>query len=521
MGILHGTVDPHFANWPHAHFYLSAAWLAATTPLRALGAEPAVDYLAVRVLTAILGTLTVLVVFEMGRRAFDLRAGIFAATGMSVALLSVRDSHFATIDVPLTLVCSLTLLAVLRLAQTSVTLPSISLPLAEWASMPQPLAGRTLSSQPHAGKDSISLPLAGRVGWGYLLPGALLGLATGVKYTGAFLIASILAGQRRRLLAATLLIGLAVFALTSPFLVLEPAVFARGLSSITQHLAQPGAGEIGWIHLVRAALWQGMGPVLFLLALAGVVVALWRRTRADWILLSFVIATYVVLGAGSSVFVRYADPLLPPLLVLAGRAVGEVLRVTVQRRVEIATAIAVLVIGVSSLPHDVTYDVLIGRTDTRTQAFDWLASHTQPGDRVAAGYFPGPAHDAALVASGRHSHGAPTAYVGAFLQNRLEDRYGVHELTADELARGDLAALRADGVQLVLITPMLPQDDCAGPSPLEQKLRALGPPVAVFLPAADPCSGSVFDPLDAYFVPLAGYQGWVRPGPPIRIYRLG
>jgi hypothetical protein len=341
-----------------------------------------------------------------------------------------------------------------------------------------------------------------------------------VKYSGAFLVAAILAGSRRRLVP-TLLIGLGVFALTSPFLFLEPALFAHGLRSITQHLTQPGAGEIGWIHLVRLALWQGLGPVLFLLAVAGIAVALWRRTRADWILLSFVVATYFVLGAGSSVFVRYADPLLPPLLVLAGRAVSEILRVTVQRRAEIATAIAVLVIAVSSLPHDVTYDVLIGRTDTRTQAFEWLASHTQPGDRVAAGYFPGPAHDAALVASGRRSHGATDGYVAGFLQNRLQDRYGVHELTATELAAGDLAALRGDGVQLVLVTPMLPQDDCRGPSPLEQQLRALGPPVAVFLPAVDPCLGSVFDPLDAYFVPLAGYQGWLRPGPPIRIYRLG
>ncbi len=510
MGVLHGTLDPHFADWPHGHFYLSAAWLALTTPLRALGSEPAVDYLAVRVLTAIFGTLTVLVVFEMGRRAFDARAGVFAATGMSVAFLSVRDSHFATIDIPLTLACSLTLLAVLRLAQTSMSLPSISLPP----------AGRALISQPHAVRGLISLPPAGRVGRGYLLPGALLGLATGIKYTGAFLVAAIVAGPRRRLVP-TLLIGLAVFALTSPFLVLEPAVFAHGLRSITQHLAQPGAREIGWIHLARLALWQGLGPVLLLLALAGVLVALWRRTQADWILLGFVVATYVVLGAGSSVFVRYADPLLPPLLVLAGRALGEVLQVTVRHRIEIATAIALLVIAVSSLPHDVAYDVLIGRTDTRTEAFDWLAAHAQPGDRVAAGYFPGPAHDAALVASRRHSHGAATPYVAAFLQNRPEDRYSVHELTPEELARGDLAALRADRVQFVLITPMLPQDDCGGPSPLEQQLRALGPPVAVFLPAADPCSGSVFDPLDAYFVPLAGYQGWVRPGPPIRIYGLG
>ena len=32
---------------------------------------------------------------------------------------------------------------------------------------------------------------------------------------------------------------------------------------------------------------------------------------------------------------------------------------------------------------------------------------------------------------------------------------------------------------------------------------------------------STFDPIDAYYVPLAGYSGWLRPGPPIRIYRFG
>jgi hypothetical protein len=30
----------------------------------------------------------------------------------------------------------------------------------------------------------------------------------------------------------------------------------------------------------------------------------------------------------------------------------------------------------------------------------------------------------------------------------------------------------------------------------------------------------VFDPIDAYYVPLAGYAGWIRPGPYIRIYRF-
>ena len=28
MGIFHGVLNPHFADWPHLYFYLAAAWLA-------------------------------------------------------------------------------------------------------------------------------------------------------------------------------------------------------------------------------------------------------------------------------------------------------------------------------------------------------------------------------------------------------------------------------------------------------------------------------------------------------------
>jgi len=55
---------------------------------------------------------------------------------------------------------------------------------------------------------------------------------------------------------------------------------------------------------------------------------------------------------------------------------------------------------------------------------------------------------------------------------------------------------------------------------VKRALQAQGPPLASFAPAAG-CPDSVFDPIDTYYVPLAGYAGWLRPGPYIRIYRLG
>src|SRR5207247_7600373 len=67
--------------------------------------DPASGYLGVRVLDALLGSLTVLLVFEFGRRAYGWLAGFFGAAALAVAFLHVRDSHFGTLDIPLSLAC--------------------------------------------------------------------------------------------------------------------------------------------------------------------------------------------------------------------------------------------------------------------------------------------------------------------------------------------------------------------------------------------------------------------------------
>src|SRR5690348_9859762 len=77
MGILQGVLDPHFADWPHLYFYVAAAWLA---PFKLIGlvSDQASGYLGVRILDAMLGSLTVLLVFDFGRRAYSWLAGFLA-----------------------------------------------------------------------------------------------------------------------------------------------------------------------------------------------------------------------------------------------------------------------------------------------------------------------------------------------------------------------------------------------------------------------------------------------------------
>jgi hypothetical protein len=488
MGIVHGILDPHFADWPHLYFYLAAAWLA---PLRLIGlvSDPASGYLGVRILDALLGSLTVLLVFEFGRRAYGWLAGFFGAAALSVAFLHVRDSHFGTLDIPLTLACTAGIY----------------------------VAYRTLQSRGLR-------PL--------LINGITLGVAASLKYNGALVFAAMAAAQTlraraqsirwTRLLARLALIaaiGVITLALTSPFLVLDPAMTQHGIGYIFAHLGKATAPAIGWVQL-SLALWYGIDPVLVLLAVIGVVYAVWRRQPADWIILTFLLVYILVIGAGGSVFFRYADPIIPLLLLLGGRALAALVELTHRGRVRaLALGVALVLTMVAPLAHDIRYDLLIQETDTRTLAFDWLAQHVPAGGRAAVPYMAGPAHDQAMITSGEHSHGAADLYVASFLDSRLETQYTIHELTRQDLQLTSLDSFRKEGIAYVVVGYETPGTGCRPDSPLERTLQAQGPPQASFSSTIG-CSDSVFDPIDTYYVPLAGYSGWVRPGPYIRIYRI-
>jgi len=488
MGILHGVLNPHFADWPHLYFYVAAAWLA---PWRLLGlvSDPASGYLGVRVLDALLGSLTVLLVFDFGRRAYGWLAGFFGAAALAVAFLHVRDSHFGTLDIPLTLACVAALY----------------------------IAYRTIHARG-------ARPL--------LINGIALGVAASLKYNGALVFAGIAAAQTLqaraelirwpRLLGRLALIGvvgIVTLALSSPFLVLDPGKTAHGIGYIFQHLGRATAPAIGWVQL-SLALWYGIDPVLVLLAVIGVAYSAWRRQPADVIILTFLLVYFLLIGAGRSVFLRYADPMIPPLLLLGGRALAALMDLTDRGRARrLALAAALVLIAVAPLVHDVRYDLLIQETDTRTLAFDWLAQHVPAGGRAAVPYMAGPAHDQAMIDSGEHSHGATDPYIASFLDSRLETQYTIRELTRDDLQLTSLDSFRKEGIVYVVIGYETPGTGCQALSPLEQTLRAQGPPLASFSPT-NGCPDSVFDPIDTYYVPLAGYQGWVRPGPQIRIYRL-
>lgn len=355
----HGQLDPGWYDYPSLLFDLLA-------PLQAFADEP--SYGAARVLAVALGLAGVAAAWWLGRRAYGTRAAIVGAATVAVATTHVAYSRMAVTDVLLTL-------------------------------------GVTCA---------LALALAGRLEWA----GLAVGLAASAKYPGVLAAVAVLVagwGRWRRLLSAAAL-AVAAFALTSPFVLLHAGAAWDDVSRV-QRLAR--MGWLGFEHDPPAPLafldraWDTAGPLL-VVAGAGLVVALRRRSRADLVLVSFLVVWTVQLLPLEQHFDRYVLPALPVLAVLAART-----------RLLAPLALAALVVPLVWSVGDARD---LTRTDTRVRAAAWIDAHVPVQTPLAA-------DPSTLPLAGR-----PVVRLELPGPGRPFD------------GRRDLERLRRDGVELLLLT---------------------------------------------------------------------
>ncbi|MGI8422284.1 MAG: glycosyltransferase 87 family protein, partial [Gaiellaceae bacterium] len=309
-----GGPDPHWFDYPTLLMYVLA-------PFQAWQHEP--SYLAARLVVAVLGVAGVGAAWWLGLRAYGRVAGAVAAAVVAVETTHVLYSHMAVTDVPLTL-------------------------------------GVTIS---------LALLVSGRLEWA----GLAAGLATGFKYPGILLVVPLVVvgwGRWWRLAGSLVLTG-AGFLAASPYLAVHPALAWHDASRV-QRLAR--AGWLGFEHdhatpiAFLDRLWGGLGPVL-IVAGAGLVVALFRRNRADLALASFALVYFLDLLTINAHFDRYVLPLVPVLGVMAGR-LRSLAPVTL---LLLVVPLAWSIQRVGTLKHE----------DTRIPAARWVASHLPAGTKVA------------------------------------------------------------------------------------------------------------------------------------------
>jgi hypothetical protein len=173
-------------------------------------------------------------------------------------------------------------------------------------------------------------------------------------------------------IAIAVALALVSFALTSPYAVLHAG---RAWDDVREVSRLARRGWLGFENDPPAfvafgeRLWDAMGPAL-LIGIAGLVVALFVRSRADIALATFALVWYAQLLPLHAHFDRYTLPLVPVLGALAGR-----LR---------ALAPVTLLLLLVPLTWSVRDAVALTKKDTRVAARDWIVTNVPRDAKLAA-----------------------------------------------------------------------------------------------------------------------------------------
>ncbi len=315
-------------------------------------------YLTGRILTAVLGALTIPVVYLIGRRLMNRQVGLIAALLLAVSPLHVINSHYITTDVPATLFMTLSFLFTLRVLENG------------------------------AHRD-------------YAAAGMLAGLAASTKYPGGLAITALIAAHflrgRRTFEGTKLLTGLLAgtlgFLIGTPFALLDVGAWLAWMEKVLTLYDVPGlmvgGSSAGWYlrFLLR--------PPYSFVTLAGILGVIWmfrNEKREGWMFVAFLIPYYGVFSLKTMRGPRTLIPVLPFLAVSAGYFVVKS-SILIRRRwlrKEIRegwlVAILALLLTVAPLQASVGHAYRFTQKDVRTLAREWVLSNLPPGTRIASDF---------------------------------------------------------------------------------------------------------------------------------------
>jgi 4-amino-4-deoxy-L-arabinose transferase-like glycosyltransferase len=363
IAFFNGDWNPHYFDNPPAYSYLLrivfGVWLGGRAAVaHAFATHPGEVFQVARIVSAVLGTLAVWLLYVAGARLIDRRVALLGAALLAVSFLPVFYSHLALNDVPALLPVTLSLVGT-------------------------------------AGVLRYGRPLD------YLVAGVGLGLACATKYTGGIALLPLLAAVGAQFMApegrraATTGLALAgitavvCFVVADPYSLLDFSAFRDGLGHQSS-VADDAAGKLGMTHKggVVYYLWSLTWGVGWIPALAagGGAVALWRdERRLVAVLVPAPVLFLIFMGAQGRYFGRWLMPIIPIVCLLAAYAALELARWIARRRPALAPSLVVAgaaVLCAQGLIHSVHADLVLSRTDTRNLTRRWLVGHVPVGSRL-------------------------------------------------------------------------------------------------------------------------------------------
>jgi hypothetical protein len=339
-----------------------AIWLGGRVGVtREFALHPDRLFLVARITVALLGTVSVWLLYLVGARLFSRAVGLLASAVMAVAFLPVFYGHLALNDVP--------------------TLAPLTLSLLGTAGILR--RGRMLD---------------------YLMAGVGLGLAGATKYTAGVMVLPLLAavaaryldaraGARRDVaigLGVALVAALGAYLIANPYSLLDFHLFIDELKRQSSYTEMSHASWIGgpkqgsFIYYLWSFTW-GLGWIPALAALGGAV-SIWQgQRRVGWVLVPVAVLYLLFLSLQGRYFGRWLLPIFPIACLLAAyfslELAGWAARRVPRMRVGI-TALAVIALAAQGIVYSIHSGLLLSRADTRNLARAWVVKNIPAGARI-------------------------------------------------------------------------------------------------------------------------------------------
>lgn len=327
--------------------------------------DPSAFYLAGRITVAIMGTVTCLVVYMLGRRLYDWKVGLAAAFIGATAHYHGLWSHYINVDIGMTLAVYASILAYVEYERTQQR---------RWLIGAGALAG---------------------VAFAFKLPGAIVALP--LLLAISFPVEKWAApGKPLKQSIVLLLAMLVTSAVLAPENIAEIRSFPERFS--ISLIGDSEAQDVGVVDSIvesefddsvqDVTIFQGSTYISILIlntyvvltfaALLGAAIGIWRRRRWDIIWSVFIAVFLVVMTAADRPGAeRYMLPIVPALWILAASASAEISR----RRTQfmIVTVAAIVAVPFYALIHrDYTWT----RPDTRILGKEWIEKHVTSGAKI-------------------------------------------------------------------------------------------------------------------------------------------
>ncbi|MFQ5598027.1 MAG: ArnT family glycosyltransferase [Nitrospiria bacterium] len=320
-----------------------------------------------RMTSVIMGTVSVVLVYLLGKKVFDFRAGILAALFFALNPIHIEFSHYICVDIPMVMMSIASFYMMAFVYSTGLKKYYLATGLCIALAMLNKFPAIVLFV-PFVVVHYARLRVEG------------VGLSQGLN---------------RRIVLGFLIAG-TIYVVGAPGILLKPGKLLAmlGLGSSSKKLVNVYSGQTPnlWFHY-SAQLFMNLGLPLFSLVIIGLTRSISMGSWNEKYLSIFCLVFFVALSISHfrEWSAHYLMPIFPPGLLIASKAMLGVNKIGIRKKWfgEIALLIIVIAASIPLANASVNQSRQFSQPNTRELAKIWIEKNIRPGSKFFMYGFPG------------------------------------------------------------------------------------------------------------------------------------